>query len=242
MTLDLTAETPAASTVPHPFGSPTGPGLWHVKGMMLPAYIQNVAHALLRDGAAQDEADAIQKAVGIVQDWAAGRTPNGKGRVHADVQAAASKAVAEWEAKRARAHAQAASHHDMTHPVRKERTVRYDQWGQVIDLATAPPSTTGPPNTAKRKRALSKGAALPPLGGNPAGSARFPIENTSDLQKATRMVQLAKGDKTAIRRYIMARAKALGASSMIPDNWNADGTVGAANSTGKSSPFPAKSS
>lgn len=33
-----TAETPTASTVHHPFGSPSGPGLFHVKGLQLPAY------------------------------------------------------------------------------------------------------------------------------------------------------------------------------------------------------------
>ena len=33
-----TAETPVVSTVHHPFGSPAGPGLFHVKGLQLPAY------------------------------------------------------------------------------------------------------------------------------------------------------------------------------------------------------------
>jgi HK97 family phage prohead protease len=96
-----TAETPAASTVHHPFGSPSGPGLFHVKGLQLPAYIQNVAHAFRRKGLSESE--AIQRAVGVVKDWAAGRAPGG-GRVHPDVQAAAIKAVAEWEAAKAAAH------------------------------------------------------------------------------------------------------------------------------------------
>lgn len=103
--LDFTAQTATASTVHHPFGKPGGPGLWHVKNMQLPAYIQNVAHALLRNGQAHGESEAIHKAVGIVQDWARGRTPNGKGHVSPQVQAAAAKAIAEWEAKRGRAHA-----------------------------------------------------------------------------------------------------------------------------------------
>src|SRR5262249_49634863 len=96
-----TAETPAASTVHHPFGSPSGPGLFHVKGLQLPAYIQNVAHAFRRKGLSESE--AIQRAVGVVRDWASGRAPGG-GRVHPDVQAAAIKAVAEWEAAKAAAH------------------------------------------------------------------------------------------------------------------------------------------
>jgi hypothetical protein len=102
--LDLTAETAAASTVHHPFGSPSGPGLFHVKGMQLPAYIQNVAHGLLTGGAAHDEASAIQMAVGIIKNWASGF--NAGHKVHPDVQAAAAKALAEWEAAKARAHAQ----------------------------------------------------------------------------------------------------------------------------------------
>ena len=96
-----TAETPAASTVHHPFGSPSGPGLFHVKGLQLPAYIQNVAHAFRRKGLSESE--AIQRAIGVVKDWAAGRAPGG-GHVHPDVQAAAVKAVAEWEAAKAAAH------------------------------------------------------------------------------------------------------------------------------------------
>jgi HK97 family phage prohead protease len=96
-----TAETPAVSTVHHPLGKPGGPGLFHVKGLQLPAYIQNVAHAFRRKGLSESE--AIQRAIGVVKDWAAGRAPGG-GKVHADVQAAAAKAVAEWEAAKAAAH------------------------------------------------------------------------------------------------------------------------------------------
>lgn len=106
--LALTLDTPRASTQPNPWGSPSGPGLWHVKGLMLPSYIQNVSKALARGGLGESE--AIHKAVGIVEDWKNGRTPNGKGHVHPDVQAAAAKAWAEWEAKRAEAHGSSAAH------------------------------------------------------------------------------------------------------------------------------------
>src|SRR5690242_16792236 len=96
-----TAETPVASTVHEPFGSPSGPGLFHHKGLQLPAYVQHVAHHLVAQG--KTESQAIQMAIGIVKNWAAGR--NGKGgKVHPDVQAAAAKAVAEWEAAKAAAH------------------------------------------------------------------------------------------------------------------------------------------
>lgn len=92
-----TAQTPTASTVHHPFGRPGGPGLWRT-GKQLPAYIQNVAHAFRRKGLGESE--SIERAVGVVRDWASGRAPNG-GKVHPDVQAAAAKAIAEWEALKA---------------------------------------------------------------------------------------------------------------------------------------------
>jgi hypothetical protein len=106
-TVDLTAQTATASTVPHPFGSPSGPGLWHMKGAELDPYIQNVAHALLRSGTAKTRSQAIRMAYGLVQNWSQGRTGGGKGHVHPDVQAAAAKAIAHMDALRAAAHAHA---------------------------------------------------------------------------------------------------------------------------------------
>jgi hypothetical protein len=91
-----------------------------------------------------------------------------------------------------------------------------------INLATVPS-----PTAATRKAALAQGKALPHPSGSP-GQARFPITNATLLGRAIRMVQLAKGDKTAIRRYIMARARAMGMSSMIPAHWKPDGTIGQA--------------
>jgi hypothetical protein len=105
--VQLTLQTPTASTVHHPFGAPGGPGLWHHKTLQLPAYVQNVAHAFVRGG--MGESAAIHKAVGVVKDWAAGRTPNGRGHVHPDVQAAAARAITEWEKLRAQAHSETAA-------------------------------------------------------------------------------------------------------------------------------------
>jgi hypothetical protein len=217
--LDLTAQTAAASTVPEPFGKPSGPGLWHVKGMMLPAYIQHVAHDLLNAGTAKNVSQAIQMAVGIVKKWAAGIPVGGEtmvgdpkhpGKIHPDVQAAAKKAIAEWEAKKVQAHAQSAS---------KSLSWRFDEWGNVVDLAVVPS-----PTAATRKAALKQGAALPHPSGSP-GRARFPLTNRTLASRAVKMVQLAKGDKTAIRRHIMSVCRKNGWADLIPDNWNADGTT-----------------
>lgn len=64
----------------------------------LPAYIQNVRNAIIRGGTAEGQATAI--AIGKIRDWA-----EGKGDVSSEVRAAAGKAIAEWEAMKARAEA-----------------------------------------------------------------------------------------------------------------------------------------
>jgi len=105
----FTPRTPEASTVPQPTVPPGGPGLFHVKGMQLPPYVQHLyKHLVGRYG----KHGAYRVAVGVVKKWAQGIHPGGKkpGRVHGDVQAAAAKNVAEWEADKARGHKQAAEH------------------------------------------------------------------------------------------------------------------------------------
>ena len=105
--ISRTAETAAASTVRHPLGKPGGPGLFHVKGLGLPAYIENVRNALMKSG--KDESRATQMAIGIVRNWAEGHTGSGK-KVSAEVQAAAVKAIAEYDASRARAKVTRSAH------------------------------------------------------------------------------------------------------------------------------------
>jgi hypothetical protein len=60
--LARTALTAEASTIHKPFGSPSGPGLFHKKGLQLPAYIQHVAHHLVGE---HGESKAIEMAVGL---------------------------------------------------------------------------------------------------------------------------------------------------------------------------------
>ena len=80
----------------------TGEGLWHHKGMQLPAYIQHVALQLEMKG--RSESDAAHEAVGIVENWAAGHDGHGH-QVHPETQAKATAAIADWEKLRAQAHA-----------------------------------------------------------------------------------------------------------------------------------------
>ena len=73
--------------------------LWNKPGMHLPPYIQHVANDLIEAG--RDESTAIATAIHIVKGWAAGLPQGGEKTVHPDTQAAAAKAVAEWEQDKA---------------------------------------------------------------------------------------------------------------------------------------------
>lgn len=96
----MAADSLAKASTPDPLG----PGdLWHTPGLTLPPYIQHVAHALVQAGHAKSQ--AIQIAIGVVRRWAAGG-----GKVDAGTRAAAVKAVAEFEAARARAKATKTAH------------------------------------------------------------------------------------------------------------------------------------
>jgi len=99
----FTPRTPEASTVPQPTVPPGGPGLFHVKGLELPPYVQHLyKHLVGRYG----KHDAYRVAVGVVKKWAAGVNPGGRHptKTHPDVRAAAAKNVAEWEKDKAAAH------------------------------------------------------------------------------------------------------------------------------------------
>jgi hypothetical protein len=106
----------------------------------------------------------------------------------------------------------------------------FDAWGQAVDLASDAPPWAKPamgssgPNQAMRDQAKAKGGAQPdgsfPLIG-PDGKPSKAL-----FVKATKMVQLAKGDQTKIRRWLMAQAKKNGWEDAIPSNWQADGTTG----------------
>lgn len=83
----MSKQTAALSSTHHPLGTH---GLWGNKQIQLPAYIQNLAHALIRSG--HPESAAIAIAIATVKRWA-----SGGGKVHPEVRAAAAKALAEWE-------------------------------------------------------------------------------------------------------------------------------------------------
>lgn len=72
-------------------------------------------------------------------------------------------------------------------------------------------------STDDRKQMASKGQAL--------DDGSYPIADEEDLHNAIHAVGRGGADHNAIRKHIIKRAAALGKSSAIPDNWNADGST-----------------
>ncbi len=72
-----------------------------------------------------------------------------------------------------------------------------------------------------KREMLAAGHAIKNENGDPA----YPIGDKDDLGKAVSAVGRGGPDHDRIRAYIIRRAKALGASSEIPDNWNSDGSL-----------------
>lgn len=101
-TLELAADSMAKASTPQPVGpkplwKKTKPKPWH-----LPFYIEHVANALIKHG--HSESEAISMAVGIVRAWAQKKPEGGEKSLHGDTQAAAAKAIAEWENLKKSAH------------------------------------------------------------------------------------------------------------------------------------------
>lgn len=66
--------------------------------------------------------------------------------------------------------------------------------------------------------------SMPPLAGS--SKRRYPINNAADLKNAIRATGRTPGPlRPAVRKHIIAEAKRLGQSAMIPATWKADGTL-----------------
>lgn len=72
-------------------------------------------------------------------------------------------------------------------------------------------------DTADRKHKAATGAAM--------SDGSYPIASEADLTKAIHAVGRGGSSHNAIRAHIISRARSLGASSKIPDNWAADGSL-----------------
>lgn len=72
-------------------------------------------------------------------------------------------------------------------------------------------------DTKDREQMAKSGEAMP--------DGSYPIKDQEDLENAIHAVGRGNADHDAIRKHIIARAKALGHSDLIPDNWAADGSL-----------------
>jgi hypothetical protein len=72
----------------------------------------------------------------------------------------------------------------------------------------------------KRKLA-AKGHAMT----NADGEPDYPVDDEEDLGKAIHAVGRGGADHDKIRKYVIGRAKAMGKSDQIPDNWASDGSI-----------------
>jgi hypothetical protein len=73
-------------------------------------------------------------------------------------------------------------------------------------------------NADQLKEMAGNGHAMP--------DESYPIEDSEDVHNAVRAVGRGENNShAAIRRHVMARARALGESSQIPDTWSADGSL-----------------
>lgn len=174
----MTVRTAIASTVHHPLGKPGGPGLFRIKGEELPAYIQNVAKHMTGP-----KSRKIRLAIGIVRNWAEGHDGHGH-RVSPEVQAAAQKAIAEYDASRAKARAipNKSNRRDMS---RGGGTMRYDAWGnpisEEVDLSRVDLAVL----TAKKRKRLKRSQFAVPKGkgSNPSQNS-YPIPDEAHARNA----------------------------------------------------------
>lgn len=85
------------------------------------------------------------------------------------------------------------------------------------------------PNAERMRQLVRRGQAMPAPDQDRPG--RFQIRNRDDLHRAILAVGRAGGpsgteeDRRKVRRFILKRARAIGAMNMIPDTWAADGTL-----------------
>jgi uncharacterized protein YdaT len=176
--------------------------------------MQHLANDLIESG--HSESKAIEMAVGIIRAWSQGRPTGGMKKVEESTQSAAKKAIAEWEALKAKAKS-----------VKSVPGLSISE--QVgIELAHQPGSTVvassgdGPRvtkntlaggkrtkyGTGQRRKWADQGVALP--------DGSFPIPDKAHVRKAAMAIGRAPASKRpAVRAHIRKRAKALGVKAPL---------------------------
>jgi Putative phage serine protease XkdF len=99
----------------------------------------------------------------------------------------------------------------------EERVTMTGSPAAIAALIHGAPVAKAKNDAASRKHDAKTGAAMP--------SGSYPIETEADLTKAIHAVGRGGASHDSIRKHIISRARSLGASSKIPDNWNSDGSL-----------------
>lgn len=87
------------------------------------------------------------------------------------------------------------------------------------------PAADEKPDEERAKYSADQLKALKAKGHTFPGTTSYPIDDLEDLNNAIHAVGRGGADHDAIRKYIIGRAKAMGHANLIPDNWNADGSL-----------------
>lgn len=203
---------------------PGGPDNWVERVGGLPQYIDRIARHLHYDRG-MTISHAIATAVNTVKRWAKKgtvvkwRDPHNN-HVTTITAAQAAADVASWEAKKAAARGTGGGG---TRSGRiRTRSARLSMEDSVNATATKVVKVVdltyplGGPGMKVRKKLVKQGKAMP----NASSGGGFPINDIGDLKKAIRSIGRAK-DPAAAKRHIIRRARALGASNLIPKQWSA---------------------
>jgi hypothetical protein len=206
-------------------GKPGGPGLFGDRSLNLPPYVQNIAHSLMTKRG-MDRSKAIQVALGTVKNWA-----SGQGDVRPEVRAAATAAVAAWEAAKAKAHATPnKGNNDVTlsQPMTVLRAVL--DGSSVVDLAIAPeplPQKTDkkPPVQKAKKNEHPEGKHKLPPGAvgwkhnwQPVDDQGRPVGPPQKDKSASEIADMAghtEATKDAIRQAYKNKATADGKKAAV---------------------------
>jgi hypothetical protein len=182
-----------------------GPG---GRGGKLPDFIEAVARHIQAGGATPSR--AVAGAITQIELWAA------KGN------AKAIAALAEWQKLKAASKAKTkAKRTDLSVPVKgvDGKTRWVDSMAEMHEAHRAGVAAKkvvdygSGPSRAARARAQTSGQAF--------RNGRYPIRNVADLRKAIQAFGRATdADKPALKAFIKARARALGAVALIPETWD----------------------
>lgn len=155
--VDLSAKTAALEATPAPRGKPGGPGLYHVAGQEHTAYFQQVVKALIeKRGMPPGKAYAI--AYGALRKWA-----KGGGKVHGEVTAAATGALA---GEKAKVHGHAVTWADLDAVLEMATVVELFNPAEArvpVGSATAGQFSAGAQPAAGQQPGKGKAPAKPPL-------------------------------------------------------------------------------